>query len=556
MNSPAAPKYPTPTLWLIAAALLISLSWWNSAATALRILALWLVAAWLFERAASRLSQGQTAFLASLTAAGVLHLILFPADGKPPGAVCANLAVLLIILSRLVRQAFPVNQRSKPFPHWNRWLAAGVGVSGLLALLLLHKASSGRPLSLADSVTILAPLGYLLLIGEVAGAHRDATRRSLVQRSLFWCPCLAVCVTVGQMLAMGIEARRSRMELASGSPTQALRRNAAAMQFNSRLRLAAAENQLLLTRARILHLLERPDAALAALLKRRRNLFLPPTDPALRRLCDDYLSTRPLEPHIAALSHPSSLWRFERLPLPKDDVERSFLLGLFARRGLLDRLLLYDAQYGWAENLDFGYLLESLERAEPQADSNAAAWQAYFKGICAFRLGLAEAARGEFQQVLAHWPDDHNAHVWLERLDALAADAPSTVSRTTTGRIANARMIGNHRWGLNLDDALWTALETRPASYRFQFIVRGLAGEGEWPILQVYLDGQRVLEYPVQTDQWATVVWEARFETDGHHRLVAAFANDINKTVKGRRINRNLYLREIRIETIAATGAQ
>ncbi|MCX8038569.1 MAG: hypothetical protein N3D11_16250 [Candidatus Sumerlaeia bacterium] len=557
MNPSAGRKtFPPTALWIIVAALLISLSWWNSAFTAMRILALWLVAAWLFERAPARVSEGQMAFLAALVAVGVVHLILFPAAEKPFAAACASLAVLLSILSGFVRQAFPATQNAKPFPHWNRWLAAGVGASALLLLLSLYRASAGRPPGAADSVTILAPLGYLLLMGEVAAAYRDTTRRPLVRHCLFWPPCLAVCVTVGQMLAMGIETRRSAMELAGGSPAQALRQNTAAMGFNSRLRLPPAENRLLLMRARIFDRMERPDAALAALLQRRRNLLLPPTDPMLRQLCDDYLSTRPLEPHIAALSHPSSLWRFEQLPLPKDAAERSFLLGLFARRGLLDRLMLYDAQYGWSENLDFGYLLESFEQAGREADSDAAAWLAYFKGICAFHLGLADGARSEFHRVLAQWPDDHNTHVWLERLGDPAPDTSATGPRATMGRIANERMIGNHRWGLNLDDALWTALEVRPESYRFHFEVRGLAGEGEWPILQVYLNGQRVLEQPVQTDKWTSVAWQMRFEADGHHRLVVAFANDVNKTVKGRRINRNLYLREIRIETAAATDGR
>jgi hypothetical protein len=111
-------------------------------------------------------------------------------------------------------------------------------------------------------------------------------------------------------------------------------------------------------------------------------------------------------------------------------------------------------------------------------------------------------------------------------------------------------MLGNLRYGLNLDDSLWTALEVRPARYAFEFEVKARPAEGEWSILQVYLDDSLVHEQEVRTRDWTVATIEARFEADGCHRLLLAFDNDLYKIVDGRELNRNLYFRQVTIREL------
>jgi len=546
---------PRHEQWLLIAAtvLLLFASWWNNATASLRILFVWLLALAVLGRwGQQRLSDLQRAVLAALIGLGVIHLVVLPTAGQPMAAVAAKTVFLLMSLLSLGRQTFG---REHPFAKWNRCVAAGIAVSALLGLLhafnILIVANT-----LAATVVIFMPLAYVLIFGLLASHYRNPKQQQILVRLLLVVPVIIPLLAMTQFLFLGIIKQRADRSLQRDDLESALRWNTTSLAINGRLRIGVAEDRLLLQRARILDGLDRPTGALEVLLRRCHLLYPAAEDPTLRLLSDTYLTTTPLESQIVMLSRPTALFYFDKLPLPKNLLERSLLLGLFVRYGLFDRLLIEYAQGGLGEGFDFGYLRRSLDMLPPGGDKNNETWVKYFRGICEARLGRRDAAVANFRQVETRWPQYHNARVWLQRLGAgtdRSVNNPAT--GPSVGRIENAQMLGNHRGGLSVDDALWTALEMRPGRYGFEFEVRGLAAEGEWPILQVYLDGTLVLEEPVRAQTWTTVKWEADFDDDACHRLVVGFPNDILKKVGDRIINRNLYLRQIRIAKIGRDKA-
>jgi len=538
--------------WVLAVVLLVVTSWWNSATVAVRILLLWLTAMGVLGPWGRRNLGGRhRAVLAALLGVSFVHLVIFPASGQPLLVSCAKVAVLLLAVASLAGQTVAATRSARVSATWNRLAACGIAATVVMVLAYILTNPRAASVPIPTALAIFAPLAYVLVWGEIFRDYHEPARRPTVVRLLLVTPVVIVALATTQMLLMGIAAQRSGRAFRGGENQSALEWNTAALAINDRLRIAAAGDHLLLQRAGILDSLDRPVDALSTMLRRGRNRYCAPEDKLLRSLCDAYLTTSPLENQIAGLSHPAYLGYFEQLPLPQSPFTRSFLLGLFARSGLLDRLQIEYAQRGLPEEFDFGYLRRclALKVSSPNTDENT--WADYFTAICDFRLGQRDQARQILQRIFAEWPNNHNAGVWLERLavpDEAGRGAQATTP--TAGRIANAQMVGNHRWGLNVDDALWTALEVRPGRYAFDFDVSGLAAEGEWPILDVYLDGALVLEQPVRTRSWTVVRWETQFDRDGCHRFAVVFPNDINKVVEGRPINRNLYLREIRIAKI------
>ncbi|MBM3335630.1 hypothetical protein FJY63_13305, partial [Candidatus Sumerlaeota bacterium] len=124
--------------------------------------------------------------------------------------------------------------------------------------------------------------------------------------------------------------------------------------------------------------------------------------------------------------------------------------------------------------------------------------------------------------------------------------------RLPPGRIENSQTLGNHFFGLNVDDALWTGVEFRPGRYRLSFEVAGVPAEGEWPILTVHLDGVLKCEQPVKArfPTYTAITIEIESDRDECKRLVVGFANDFYAVVAGRSVNRNLYLRRVIIERL------
>lgn len=543
-------------LSLMAASLLVLASYWSSATACLRIVLVWAVGLVVLGRwGQRRLSESHRAFLAALIGVSIVHLAIFPTSGQPPAALIAKAIILAAAVLRLPGQTFGGAGAARPFGAWNRYVAGGLALSAAVGILLSFRVAAVND-ALAAIPAILAPVGYVLLFGALHGCYREADQRPFLVRLLRAVPVAVAALALTQFGFLEITKKCAGQSLQRDNPSSALVWNTAATTINGRLRFRGVEDRLLLQRAHILDALDRPADALGVLLKRYRLQFPRPDDAMLQSLSGQYLSTAPLETQIVALSHPAFLWRFDRLPLPDDRAERSRLLGLFARCGRLDRLQVEYAQRGLREGLDFEYLLRCLRPPQFVGDESSRVWAEYFAGICQARLGQRDAARDSFRRVLSRWPNYHNARAWLERLGA-TSESPKDAALTSAplNRVENAQMLGNHRWGLNVDDALWTALEATPGRYTLQFEVNGLPAESEWPVLMVYLDGAVVLEQPVRTQAWTTVTREAEFTLDACHRLVVGFPNDILKAVGGRTINRNLYLRRIQIAKIGRDKA-
>jgi hypothetical protein len=515
---------------------------------------LWIVALGVFGRWGRRLSDSQRAFLAALIGVGVVHLVIFPASGQPLAAVMAKALVVFCALLNLGIQTSDQEGSTKPFAKWNRRVAAGVAVSAAVGvgfacrILPMHSAVTA-------ALLILAPVAYVLIFGAATGLFQRPSEQRFLVRLWLVVPLIIAGLSATQSLLLAITNQRAEQSLQRGDPRSALDWNAASLSVGERLRIPSVNDRLLLRQVRILDALDRPADALRVMLRRCRLQYPSPDDPQTRLLNETYLSTSPLQAQIDNVIDPSHLRRLDQLPLPKRLGERSLLLGLFARAGSLDRLQIEYAQHGLREGLDYGYLRRGLDSPSLQKGQSEI-WADYFRGICDARLGQRDAAAKDFRRVLARWPGYHNALVWLDRLGATAS--PPKKSKPTSApldRIENAQMLGDHRWGLNVDDVLWTALEVRPGRYLLRFEVCGVAAEGEWPILTVYLDGALVLEQPVKTQEWSTANWEAQFDRDACHRLVVGFSNDILKTVGGRTINRNLYLSQVQIEQIGRDKA-
>lgn len=539
---------PHEPFWLwIAAIVLLAASFENTATSCARVLLLWSVGLWIRGRwGRSHLSAKQRAFLTAVLGLGMVHLVLFPARDKAPLTEFAKHMIIWLPLLALIGQAIRWVRWPAPFPHWNLCVVGFLFVSAGIAACQIAFPSPDKPLPMTSHPAFLVPLAYLAIFGWIYGGYVEDSPR---WRLLVWLeavPLGVAAVAILQILLMGLGARRAESLYAQGDLEPALGWNQSALRVNERLRIRAADKRLLLQRARILDELDRPAEALQVMFRRTRETFWPPEDPAVRSFCNDYLTTAPLESHIAALSSITYLDRLEQTPLPESPSERTFLLGLFVRQGLLDRLLLEYTYCGLNGKLSFASLRQSLEQVPAAAVKTTGAWGDYFLGICDARLGRKDMARDDFRRVLNRWPNYHNACVWLERLstsDTVPVLFPKSI-------ITNAQMIGNHRWGLNVDDALWTALEVRPGRCSMEFEVSGLGVEGGWPILQVYLDGKIILDQPVRGKDWTRVRCEAKFDQDGRHLLVVAFPNDINRSVDGRNINRNLYFRQVMIERL------
>jgi len=548
---------------LLAGTLLVFASWWISATASLRILILWVIAQGVLGPwGQRRLSDCQRMILAALIGVGVVHLVIFPIASQPLFVVAAKIFVLLLAYVSLTSQILGGKGTTRPFDKWNRYVAAGVAVSGTTAILHACHALGTRAIP-ATAAWVFSPLGYVLIFGFLASRYRDPGQRQPIVRLLAVLPVIIVAVATTQFLFLGIAKQRAQRSFQRDDLASALSWNTASLGINERLRIGLADDRLLLQRAHLLEVLGRPADALGALLRRYRVLYPLHEDAVLQRLCDTYFTTSSLEAQILAVGHPASLWRLDRLPLPENPDQRSFILGLFVRCRLLDRLLIEYAQHGLGEGLDFGYLLGSLESQSFKSDSNRETWASYLRGVCNARLGRRGAACEEFRHVLMSWPGYHNALVWLERLGGAGESLkgpqmatgkmPVPPAGKFLGWVENAQMLGNHRWGLNVDDALWTALEMRSGRYMLQFEVNGLPAEGEWPILTVHLDGELVVEQPVRARTWTTVKWERQFDRDACHRLVIGFPNDILKQLGNRTINRNLYFRRLTIERLPAS---
>jgi hypothetical protein len=535
---------------LLVGALLVLASWWSSATTCLRVLVLWVIALGVFGQwGQRRLSDSSRAILAALIGAGMVHLVVLPASGQPLTVLTVKAIIFLAALASLPRQVSGEECAAKPFAKWNRYVAAGVAVSAAMGVLYVCAIVPARNAPTA-TFAILAPLAYVLIFGSVACHYQRPKQRQYLVRLLLAVPVTIAALSATQFLLLGITKQRAERAFQRDELNWALHWNTVSLAINERLRIRVADDRLLLQRMLIYDALDQPANALDTLIRRCRFRYPPPDDTMLRALSEAYLATSPLDAQIVALSHPAYLWRWDNLPLPENLRERSVFLGLFVRRGLLDRLLIEYAQHGLSDGLDFGYLLGSI-KPQSFADPNSETWAHYLSGVCQARLGRRDAACDHFRRVLSRWSGYHNAQVWLERLGATGESQLSTKTTSSpVGRIANTQMLGNHKWGLNVDDALWTALEVRPGRYALHFEVNGLPAEGEWPILTVHLDGALVLEQPVRTQTWTTATWETQFDRDACHRLVVGFSNDILKTVGGREINRNLYLRQIRITKI------
>ena len=577
-------------LCLLATGLLVLASGWSSATTCARIVLLWVVAVGVLGSWGQR-SLGDThrAFLAALLGVGLVHLVVFPASGQPLAVVAAKTAVLLLALSGLVVRSVgsvrpaDISGSAEPgsaggeahavqLAGRNRYVTLAIVLSAAMAIYYARRLLAGQSVAHAAVVpAILAPPAYVLIFAKLVCDYRNAKRRGFVARLLLVAPVAATILAAMQLTALGIAERRAGRLFEEGETASALQWNATSLAVNGRLRIRATDDRLLLQRAQILEALGRPTEALGAMFRRIRNRFWRPDEPRLRSLCDDYLTTASLDEQIVELSHPNFVWRFDRLPLPDDPTERSLLLGLFVRSELLDRLLIEYAQNGLAESLDFDYLRRSLESRERRGDKDADTWTDFFIGVCDAQLGQGELAHERLRGVLARWPRYHNALVWLERLDKAPAgpgplrrsagilpastsnQQPATDNVPQPGRIGNEHMLGNRRWELNVDDALWTGLEVRRGRYRLGFEVKGLPAEGEWPTLSVSLDGSLILEQPVKARDWITVEHELAFDRDGCHNLVVGFPNDLHKEIGDKIINRNLYLRQIVVRGLPAS---
>jgi len=543
------------------AILLVVASFWNSAVAEARILILWAIAlAALGRWGERRTSPAQNALLGALAGVGLVHLVVAPGAGFPPAAQLIRIAALTAAIAAWAKSTGGAREeRARASGETGRIeriffsrpiFLVGLAGSLLTALFYALHFSAFRESPGAAVARMLSPAAYAAVFAGLGRMFLEPTAKRAARRILFVAPAAILALGAVRTGLMLRAQHRSERLFAKGDLQAALEWNRKALDLERALGFRAAANRLLLERARILDGLDRPAEALDTVLRRARARYLPPSEPLLRSLCDAYLTTSPLEEQIAALSHPLYLWRFDKVPLPEEKGERSLLLGLFARCGLLDRLLIEYAQNGLSHPLDFAYLQKSLAAARENSDPLQSVWRDYLLGVCEARLGENEAAAKRFRSVLERLPRYHNAIVWLERLGRPPAatareNSGTTGAVRTAGVIENAWMLGNHRWGLNVDDALWTALEMRPGRYELRFEVAGKAAAGDWPILSVYLDGVLVLDRPIRSARWTFVNLDKRFVGDTCHKLVVGFANDIYRRVNGRIVNRNLYLRRV-----------
>lgn len=551
-------------MYSLAGVLLILAARWAAATTVLRMVGLWVIALAVFGRwGRQRLGDGHRAVLAGLIGVGGAHLVLFPTaglSGQETGVkfsfVILTVYGLAALHRRLKASDIPPAQDGTDkalvrvlTSHAVLWISvAGPVMCGVLTLM-----TDPTPL-----LAIWAPLAYFAIFVRLAYDYRVTARQRPVV-SLFRAAPPAVAAVIVFQIVLLVLAERRALDAERQSGTQlgglvykALGEIETAMAVNDRLRLRDVEDRLLLKHARILSRVERQEDALEAMLRRQRNRSWAPQEPLSRSLWDAYLTTAPLDRQIIALSHPLYLWRLDELPLPQDPQERLFLLELFAANGLFDRLLVEYMQGRLTELLatsDAGSLREILHlyakgvlrwRTNRGANWSSEIWAAYFEG--------------SFSRVLKAWPDYHNALVGQYRLAKRRPAEYPAPAPPAYGRIENAQMLGNHQWGLNVDDALWTALEMLPGRYAFHFEVAGKPAANEWPVLSVHLDDALLLEEPVRSETFTTVTCAAEFDTEGCHRLVIGFSNDIYKQLGGTTLNRNLYLRRMTIERQGAVS--
>lgn len=559
-QSPAKPRlFSDRPIYLPAAWLIVIASWWISAGDALRLFVLWVIALLILGRwGERRLEASHRSILAGLLGVGMLNVVIASNAGDSVVALGLRAMILTMALADLL--PWPGAARSKaatPPPAVatrSVWLLAAFTLSVLAGAVFVWRPPTGRAAQISCGLIALAPLAYYLVFRSLVRDHWTLANRETAASCLLALPPIILIISAAQI---GLLAGTW---YAAGTPEtieeyqRALKWNAVSLKVNQWVQSRTVEDRLLVERARNLAWTARNEESLEVLLRQRRNHYFPPGEPRLRALCEAYLSTGTLEEQIVALSHPRYLWRFDELPLSDDMELRSLMLGSFVRNGLLDRFVVEYVQGRLTKALDIAHLHSSLTALRLRSeDPNQCAQMDYLLGILTTWLGGYDQAREHFLAVLKTWPDYHNALVWLDRLRD-KGDTTSTLPAAypPTGRIAHHQFLGNQRYNLNVDDALWTALESRPGRYELALQVKGQPADGEWPVLAVYVDGVLALEEPVRSDVWTTETCSIEFESDGSHRLVIGFQNDMYRETDGRLINRNLYFSHLAVRPVAA----
>jgi len=497
----------------------------------------------------------------ALVAVAFLHLsgVVTPGAGWAGPAVfamvhgallAAGVAQMVLAFAGAARDEADGRDDLRAADLWILNLGVFCGIA-LAALALV----SGEGLARAGA-NLLAALGFLSLFFLVAGGVRS--RGPIALYSFVVLAALLFVVGMGGLRGWRAHAtiRDGRRAIEAGQPRRALdaARRAAALQAT--LEWQGFERRIVRLERDAYLAQGRTEDALEAAARHIALSYIPRVltgdDEHQLEFLRRYMDPGPLQPLLDEFAALEQVRRFIRLHRELDDMpeECEILHLLFLKSGRIDRLAERYDTAGLPPMRHAGSFIEALERIVANAGDEATRTRArYLLGVVRVAARQGEAARADFEAVLAVWPDDHNTLAFLERLVEARGDAVGLERlRALPRRIPIERMTGKKR-GHNVDDTLWTALEAQPGAHAFAAEFRGRRELDIWPHVSVFMGeaAAPIFSAVVATDEWRAYEFEHRFEDAERSRLMMVFENDLyaERGPGLDALNRMLYFRSM-----------
>ena len=426
-----------------------------------------------------------------------------------------------------------------------------------------------RPATLLSGLRRAVQILTLAALFLLSVKYLHATRRERVAAVVLVCAlCLTVALGATRFLRIEILLQRAARQLSAGQRAAAQEAASAAERDNGKMGWPPFDLRAREIRRDLFCATQRYDLALKEMTEyllqlRKREMvrasFLRSAysaTPELFEFFKRYLQPVPLAPLLEKYNSLQQARFFLDIHdgSARNVADDAILLLLFLRKGFLDRLWERYATSGFPEMADLAAYEDALDSFSLRQPARAAEAQ-FLVGVVRFRTGDYPGSLEAFRKVLEAQPDHANAITYVERLAAIQGqtDLLSTI-RGRSRRIAPEMMQGNRRWGFNVDDTLWTALEVNPGRYGISLSVRGTPALGVAPQLSVFLGNtdKPLFQGTISSTDWTTVTLQETFASEGCHRFLLSFDNDFyGRNSQGVLENRNLEFRGAGIERLA-----